>query len=196
MKNITIIWNAILTVLVIFILVTMNKDKGVSPIQTAEGKTIVFVNTDSLLTNYDFYKDAQKEFENKGYRLQVDLGNKERELQNEIKAIQQRAGAMTQAELQAADMTLQKKGAELQQYSQQKQTELGLEQAKKNEELYNNIYEYINKVNRENNYQFVLGYSRVGGGILFANPDVEVTESIIEGLNKDYAGSKKGGSSK
>ncbi len=196
MKNITIIWNAILTVLVIFILVTMNKEKGVSPIQTAEGKTIVFVNTDSLLTNYDFYKDAQKEFENKGYRLQVDLGNKERELQNEIKAIQQRAGAMTQAELQAADMTLQKKGAELQQYSQQKQTELGLEQAKKNEELYNNIYEYINKVNRENNYQFVLGYSRVGGGILFANPDVEVTESIIEGLNKDYAGSKKGGSSK
>ena len=196
MKNITIIWNAILTVLVIFILVTMNKDKGVSPIQTAEGKTIVFVNTDSLLTNYDFYKDAQKEFENKGYRLQVDLGNKERELQNEIKAIQQRAGAMTQAELQAADMTLQKKGAELQQYSQQKQTELGLEQAKKNEELYNNIYEYINKVNSQNNYQFVLGYSRVGGGILFANPDVEVTESIIEGLNKDYAGSKKGGSSK
>ncbi len=196
MKNITIIWNAILTVLVIFILVTMNKDKGVSPIQTAEGKTIVFVNTDSLLTNYDFYKDAQKEFENKGYRLQVDLGNKERELQNEIKAIQQRAGAMTQAELQAADMTLQKKGAELQQYSQQKQTELGLEQAKKNEELYNNIYEYINKVNSGNNYQFVLGYSRVGGGILFANPDVEVTESIIEGLNKDYAGSKKGGSSK
>jgi outer membrane protein len=195
-KNITIIWNAILTVLVIFLFVNQNKKSESSPITTSEGKTIVFVNTDSLLTNYDFYKDAQKEFENKGYRLQVDLGNKERALQNEIKAIQQRAAAMSQAELQAADMTLQKKGAELQQYSQTKQQELGLEQAKKNEELYNNIYDYINKVNAENKFQFVLGYSKIGGGILFANPDVEVTEEIIEGLNKDYAGSKKDRSSK
>ncbi|NCV20253.1 MAG: hypothetical protein EBW42_16240, partial [Rhodobacterales bacterium] len=53
--------------------------------------------------------------------------------------------AMTQAQLQAADMTLKKKGSELQQYSQQKQAELGQEQAKKNEELYNNIREYIKK---------------------------------------------------
>lgn len=196
MKNITLIWNAVLTILVIFLFINQGKNTGSKSALTKEGKTIVFVNTDSLLTNYDFYKDAQKEFENKGYRLQVDLGNKERALQGEINAIQQRANAMSQAELQAADMTLQKKGAELQQYSQQKQTELGLEQAKKNEELYKNIYDYINKVNKENKYQFVLGYSKVGGGILFANPDVEVTQEIIEGLNKDYASSKKDRSSK
>lgn len=196
MKNITLIWNAVLTVLVIFLFINQGKNTGSKSALTKEGKTIVFVNTDSLLTNYDFYKDAQKEFENKGYRLQVDLGNKERALQGEVNAIQQRANAMSQAELQAADMTLQKKGAELQQYSQQKQTELGLEQAKKNEELYKNIYDYINKVNKENKYQFVLGYSKVGGGILFANPDVEVTQEIIEGLNKDYASSKKDRSSK
>ena len=66
--------------------------------------------------------------------MQVDLGQKERALQSELQAIQQRASAMTQAELQAADMTLKKKGSELQQYSQQKQAELGQEQAKKNGE--------------------------------------------------------------
>ncbi|MEN9960352.1 MAG: hypothetical protein RL045_603 [Bacteroidota bacterium] len=97
---------------------------------------------------------------------------------------------MTQAELQAADMMLKKKGAQLQQYSQQKQAELGQEQAKKNEELYNNIRDYISKTNKVNKYEFVLGYSKVGGGILFADASVDVTKKIIEGLNKEYAETK------
>ena len=193
MKNLPLIWCAVLTLAVGFVLFKQNGSGSSSAgLTAANGKQIVFVNTDSLLTNYDFYKDAQKEFENKGYRLQVDLGQRERSLQGEVAAIQQRASAMTQAELQAADLTLKKKGAELQQYSQQKQAELGQEQAKKNEELYNNIREYIAKINKENKYQFVLGYSKLGGGILFADESVDVTQKIIEGLNKEYAATKAG----
>ncbi len=193
MKNSSIpyVWLAILTVAVAFSFFkpATTATSGAAGI-TAEGKRIVFVNSDSLLTNYQFYKDAQKEFENKGYRLQVDLGQRERALQAELQAIQQRAEAMTQAQLQAADMTLKKKGAELQQYSQQKQAELGQEQAKKNEELYNNIREYVAKTNKENKYEFVLGYSKIGGGILFADPSVDVTKKLVDGLNKEYAAKK------
>jgi outer membrane protein len=190
-SSISYVWLAILTVVVAYSYIkpSTSTSAGAAGV-TAEGKRIVFVNSDSLLTNYQFYKDAQKEFENKGYRLQVDLGQKERALQVELQAIQQRASAMTQAQLQAADMTLKKKGAELQQYSQQKQAELGQEQAKKNEELYNNIREYIAKVNKENKYEFVLGYSKIGGGILFADPSVDVTQKLVDGLNKEYAAKK------
>ena len=191
MKNLPYAWLGVLTIAIAF-LFYQNSSTGSTSLgaSTADGKRIVFVNSDSLLTNYQFYKDAQKEFENKGYRLQVDLGQKEQSLQAELQAIQQRASAMTQAELQAADMTLKKKGAELQQYSQQKQAELGQEQAKKNEELYNNIRNYISKTNNANKYEFVLGYSKVRGGILFADASVDVTQKIIEGLNKEYAATK------
>ena len=191
MKNpiIAYVWLAVLTLALGYSFVKPTSS-GSASATTADGKRIVFVNSDSLLTNYQFYKDAQKEFENKGYRLQVDLGQKERALQAELQAIQQRASAMTQAQLQAADMTLKKKGAELQQYSQEKQAELGQEQAKKNEELYNNIREYILKVNKENKYEFVLGYSKVGGGILFADASVDVTQKLVDGLNKEYAAKK------
>ncbi len=192
MKNLPLIWCAVLTLVVGFLFFKQNgTGSGSGPI-SASGKRIVFVNTDTLLTHYQFYKDAQKEFENKGYRLQVDLGQKERALQGEVAAIQQRASAMTQAELQAADLTLKKKGAELQQYSQQKQAELGQEQAKKNEELYNNIREYITKINKENKFEFVLGYSKLGGGILFADESVDVTQKILDGLNKEYNATKGG----
>lgn len=191
MKNLPYAWLGVLTIAIAYLLI-QNPSTGSAGLgaATADGKRIVFVNSDSLLTNYQFYKDAQKEFENKGYRLQVDLGQKEQSLQGELQAIQQRASAMTQAELQAADMMLKKKGAQLQQYSQQKQAELGQEQAKKNEQLYNNIRDYISKTNKVNKYEFVLGYSKVGGGILFADPSVDVTQKIIEGLNKEYNATK------
>ncbi|MBP6387309.1 MAG: OmpH family outer membrane protein [Pseudarcicella sp.] len=168
---------------------TENKPSATSS-NAVGNKKIVFVNTDSLLTNYQFYKDAQKEFESKGYRLQVDLGQKERALQNEVQAIQQRAQQMSQAELQAADLTLKKKGADFQQYSQSKQAALAQEQAKKNEDLYNTIREYIKRTNKENQYEFVLGYSSAGGGILYADDAVDVTDKLLDGLNKEYADKK------
>jgi outer membrane protein len=149
------------------------------------GKKIVYVNTDSLLNNYQFYKDTQKEFENKGYRLQVDLGGRERALQNELAAIQQRAQSMSQVELQAADLNLKKKGAELQQYSQNAQQKLAEEQSKRVNEIYDDIRDYIKSINKTNAYDFVLGYTK-GGGILYANENAEVTAAIIKGLNEGY----------
>ena len=171
-------------------------NKGTATASTATTKTeavmkTVYVNTDSLLTGYQFYKDAQKEFENKGYRLQVDLGQREKALQGELQAIQQRAQTMTQAELQGADMMLKKKGSELQQYSQQRQGLLQNEQAKKMQELYANIREYVKKHNAENKFEFVLGYTTAGGGILYADPSADRTKEIVEGLNKEYAEIKK-----
>ena len=179
-------------------MISCNKtaDKGNATASTATTKTevamkTVYVNTDSLLSGYQFYKDAQKEFENKGYRLQVDLGQREKALQGELQAIQQRAQTMTQAELQGADMMLKKKGSELQQYSQQKQGFLQADQAKKMQELYANIREYVKKHNAENKFEFVLGYTTAGGGILFADPSADRTKQIVDGLNAEYAEIKK-----
>lgn len=151
----------------------------------AIGKKIVYVNTDSLLNNYQFYKDTQKEFENKGYRLQVDLGGRERALQQELGAIQQRAQTMTQVELQAADITLKKKGSDLQAYSQQQQQKLAEEQSKRVDEIYSAIRDHIKAMNNNNKYEYVLGYAK-GGGILFADESVDVTKAIVEGLNSNY----------
>jgi outer membrane protein len=35
-----------------------------------------------------------------------------------------------------------------------------------------------------------LGYSKVGGGILFADASVDVTQKLVDGLNKEYAAKK------
>ena len=193
MKNTSLIWNVALTIAVAVLYFL--HFKGESPATTtatdaAKGKKIVYVNADSLLKNYSYYKDFQKEFESKAYQLDFELNTKGRSLQNEVQFFQQRAQTMTQEQAVGVQQQLQKKEQDLVQYRDANLKKLEEERQKKTEQFYANIFEYLKKVNKENGYEFVLGYSK-GGGILFANSDNEITAKILEGINKEYAANKK-----
>lgn len=194
MKNLSLILNAVLAVAVavlFYLHFSGPKAASTEGTSTIGGKPIVFVQTDSLLTNYDFFKDARTAFEQKRTQLDVDLNTKGAALQREIQIFQQQAPGMIAAEAQAKQLQLQKRGADFEQQRQQAVNDLSADEAKKNKELYDNISSYIQKYNKENGYQYVLGYSQ-GGGILFANPDLDVTKKIIDGLNKEYKATQTG----
>ncbi len=192
MNNFSTIWKALLTlaVAVLFFLHfkgTSSTGASTSVADASKGKKIVFVQADSLLKQYDYYKDFQKEFENKGFQLQNDLGNRARSFQNEVAFFQQKAqqGGMTQEQGQSVQQQLGKKEQEITQYRDAQLAKLEEERLKKTEQFYGNIYDYIKRYNKENGYEFVLGYSK-GGGILYADPSLEVTAKIVAGLNKEY----------
>ncbi|MFT4031291.1 MAG: OmpH family outer membrane protein [Siphonobacter sp.] len=189
MKNVSLALNAVLVVAVAVLYYLHFKgsstDTSTGMGDHATGKSIVYVNADSLLNNYDYFKDTQKAFEQKGTQLDIELNQKGGAIQREIQIFQQRAGGMLAAEAQAKQIELQKKASDFENYRQTAANNLATERAEKTEKLYDNIYDYIKKYNKDNQYQFVLGFQK-GGGILFANPDLDVTKKIIDGLNKEY----------
>jgi outer membrane protein len=192
-NNTSLIWNIVLTlaVAVLFFLHFSNKPEAGSAVvdgQVVPGRRTVYVQVDSLLTNYDFFKETKKELENKNFQLENELNTKGRSLQNEVAFFQQKAQTMTPEQARSTEAQLMKKQQDLVAYRDQAAQALGQEEAKKNEQLYKNIRSYIEKYNKENGYEYVLGYS-LGGGILFANPSLDVTQKIIEGLNKEHAAS-------
>lgn len=191
MKNISLLFNAVLAVAVAVLFYLHFKGNGAgSGATSAGGKEIVYVNADSLLTNYDFFKDAKKAFEQKRLQLDTELNTKGSTIQREIQVFQQQAGGMIAAEAQAKQIDLQRRAAAFEQYRQKSANDLSMEEAKQNEKLYDNIFAYIKKNNGTNKYQYVLGYQK-GGGILFANSDNEVTKQILDGLNKEYKATAK-----
>lgn len=195
-KNSSLIWNIALTVAVVvlfFLHFTGNKSgSGAgSAASTSDGRKVVYVQIDSLLTNYDFFKDARKELENKRFQLDNDLTTRGRSLENEIAFFQQKAQTMTLDQARNTEAQLMKKQQDFVQYRDRAAQTLAQEEADKNEELYNQIHEYLDKYNQENAYEFVLGYTR-GGGILFADKSLDVTQKLIDGLNKAYAEKSKG----
>ena len=160
-------------------------EAGVKNPAEVKGKANVYVNVDSLLTKYEFFKDTQKVLESKKFQLENELATKGRNLQNKAAFFQQKAPTMTMEQGRATEAALQKEQQEIIQYRERAAQGLGLEEQKKNEELYNKIYEYLKKYNAQNKYEFVLGYTK-GGGILFADTDNDVTRKVLDGLNQEY----------
>jgi len=157
------------------------------PAADANRKDIVYVNVDSLLTKYDFFKDTQKVLESKRFQLENELATKGRNLQNKAQFFQKQAseGRLTQEQGRATEASLQKEQQDILAYRERAAQNLAGEEAEKNKLLYDQIYDYLKGINAQNKYQFVLGYTK-GGGILFANPDADQTKAILDGLNKRY----------
>lgn len=155
---------------------------------------IVYVNTDTLLNKYDYYKDILKASENKRFRLENDLANKARTFQNKVAFFQQRAqqGHMTQEQAQTTQMQLQQEEQNLMAYRDKNAQELAQEEGKKTEDILNKIHEYLKEFNGGDKYDMVIGYSK-GGGVLYAKEDLDITKQVLEGLNKKYAEDKKSG---
>lgn len=174
-------------------------DKSASTSTTATGTQpsgrIVYVNTDTLLTKYDYYKDILKASENKRFQLENDLANKARSFQNKVQFFQQRAqqGHMTQEQAQTTQMQLQQEEQNLMAYRDKNAQQLAQEEGKKTEDILNKIHDYLKEFNGANNkYDMVIGYSK-GGGVLYAKEDLDITKQVLDGLNKKYADDKKSG---
>lgn len=191
MKNASLILNVVLTIAVAVLYYLHFKDRQpeaapvVATPAEAKGKAIVYVNVDSLLTRYDYFKDTQKVLESKRFQLENDLAAKGRNLQNKVAFFQQRAATMTQEQGRATEASLQKEQQDILAYRERAAQNLAAEEQEKNKQLYDQIYDYLKKVNAQNKYEFVLGYTK-GGGILFANPSADQTKAILDGLNKEY----------
>ncbi len=191
MKNASLILNVVLAIAVAILYYLHFKDRqsAVAPVTAkpteAKGRAIVYVNVDSLLTKYDFFKDTQKVLESKRFQLENELATKGRNLQNKVAFFQQRAATMTQEQGRATEASLQKEQQDILAYRERAAQNLATEEQAKNKQLYDQIYEYLRKVNAQNKYEFVLGYTK-GGGILFADPAADQTKAILDGLNKEY----------
>ncbi|GAB2522367.1 OmpH/Skp family outer membrane protein [Spirosoma aerophilum] len=191
MKNASLILNVILTIAVAVLYYLHFKDhqpETVADVKApveAKGRSIVYVNVDSLLTKYDFFKDTQKVLESKRFQLENDLTAKGRNLQNKVAFFQQRAATMTQEQGRATEASLQKEQQDILAYRERAAQNLAAEEQAKNRQLYDQIYEYLKKENAKNKYEFVLGYTK-GGGILFADQSGDQTSRILAGLNKEY----------
>lgn len=153
---------------------------------------IVYVNTDTLLNNYEYYKDVVKEFENKSFALDNELQKRAQSFQNEVALFQRRvqAGGLSEQQALTQQAALQKKEQDIMMYRENAAGNLQEEQAKKTDELLNKIHEYLKNYNASDRYDMVIGYSK-GGGVLYAKEDLDITQEVLKGLNDEYSAAQK-----
>lgn len=152
---------------------------------------IVYVNSDSLLTKYEYFKDIRSRMESKGKTAESDLAAKQQAFQREVQQYQQQQNALPADQRAATEQRLSRKQQELQAYQQNAGAALQNEQAKEQEALYNKVADYLKGYAKSKGYKMVLTYSKGNSAILFADESLDVTSQVIVGLNEAYAKDKK-----
>lgn len=177
------------------IVVSCNKEQAKTEASktgtTANTLDVVYVNSDSLLTNYEYFKAVQKVFEDKSKKAQADLQAKGAAFQREVAAYQQNAGTLSADQRASTEERLARKQQELATYNQNAGNALANEEASENEKLYNKVADFLKVHAKEKGYKIVLTYSKSNPAVLYADESLDVTKQVLEGLNAEYKKNKK-----
>jgi len=156
-----------------------------------DNEPIVYVNSDSLLTKYEYFKDLKVKLDAKSKAAQTDLGSKQQAFQREVAQYQQQQNTLPADQRASTEERLSRKQQELQTYQQNAGAALQNEQATEQEKLYNKIADYLKIYAKEKGFKMVLTYQKGNSAILYADPALDVTSEVIVGLNEGYKSDKK-----
>lgn len=197
MKNVSAILNVILVIAVAFLFYKQfagdTKVEAIS--NTGENSisfdnvAIAYVDSDSLLANYKLTEEIANKLAEKQSKFEKEYQNRADGLQSEINDFQRTASNLTMAQGKALEESLMKKQQNLMRYQESLNMQLRQEEAKLNEDLYDNVSAFLKEYGKKNDLQLVLTYSR-GSGVLYANQGLDISKAVIEGLNKEYEAEK------
>ena len=141
------------------------------------GLKIAYVELDTLMSQYQLYKDYSELLTRKGNNIQNTLAQKQRTLETHAAQMQKKYesnGFTTRDELERAQASIQREQEDLQELAARLNGEFNEEQAQA----------FLKVFNRTHKYDYVM--VKAGENLLIANPKFDITKDVVKGLNKRY----------
>ncbi len=149
---------------------------------------VAYVNVDSLLMNYNFWKDLSEALMRTEENSRATLTQKERQLNTEIQRFQrnvQNNAFLSQERAEQEQQRILKMQQEYQQMAERLAQEFAVEQQKLNAELNDTVRIQMKEFNKNKGYEII--FSNTGSdNILFANEKYDITKEVTDFLNKKY----------
>ena len=165
-----------------------SKDKTSEADEAENGNLkIAYVELDTLMSQYQLYKDYSELLSRKGNNIQKTLAQKQRTLESHAAAVQKKYDNnefTTRDEVERAQASIQKEQNELAELADRLQSEFAMEQARINDEARDSIQSFLKRYNKTKKYDYVM--VKAGDNLLIANPKYNITNDIVKGLNKRY----------
>lgn len=191
MKNASLILNVILLLAVGYLFVAhfsgakQEPAADVAASDPAGPLHIVYINTDSLLSNYDYFKERQQQLSAKEEQATSNLQARTQALEREFNAANQRAqtGTLAPKEIQQMEQDLMAKRQRLLEEQQRVSQELLQQGQELQEELQNKVKDLLAQLRKEKGYDYILSYGP-GTGVLMVNDSLDITSEVLERLNQ------------
>lgn len=180
----------IAALILLYVLFFNQKKDVVEPVKAVAGtESIVYVNIDSLLLNYNMAKDLNEAFLKKQEERRTNFNIKAKSLEKEAITLQkkiQNHGFITQSREQQAQRNFMVKRNKLQKIQEEYSLKAQAEQANMNKELYEKIMSYLKVYNKQKGYDIILSTTK-GGTVFYAKQGYNITNDVLKGLNKGYS---------
>ena len=185
---------AIAGVIVLFILYFIGK-KGSPEVITDKGmpdahsgtNSIVFVNSDMLLQKYELVKRLSDQLEKERKDKNGDFKAKQKAYEDDASYFQEQVQKQTISEQSAQKIyeQLMVRQQELSQLQDQYSSELSQKEYEMNTILLDSVRNYLTRLNKKYNYDYILSYN-TAGNIFYAKDTFDITQQVLDGLNKEY----------
>jgi len=157
-----------------------------------EQMPVAYINIDSLLLNYSYSKDLNEILIRKRENAQATLTQKARQLDLEMQEFQRKHennAFLSEQSFKSQQQALVKKQQDLQALEENLTQELMKEQQKMNEQLRDSIYKFLQTYNKDKKYQMIIS-NTMNDNIMVANPSYNITNEVVDILNKKYKKNK------
>ena len=167
-------------------------EQPVAAENNAGGMKIAYVEVDSLMTQYEFCKEFTLILQKKSNNARNTLNQKGQALQSAMQNFQQKLnnnGFTSREQAEGQQAAIQRQQQSLQELQARLENELASETAKYNEGLRDSLQHFLTAYNKDKKYDLIL--SKQGDNILYANKRFDITNDVINGLNKHYKSTLK-----
>ncbi len=134
------------------------------------------------------YKDLSDKLADKQKKMETEFGNKYKNFQDQVNDFQTKVqkGLLTSREAQELDQQLSSKRADLENQRNDYLRQLQEENSVSQNRVIDYIQTYLKDFNKDNTYEYILSYS-FGGGVLYADNRLDITQQVLKGINERYA---------
>jgi outer membrane protein len=164
---------------------TLSSPKDLQTFNKAKCR-IAFINTDTLLENFNYFQNELKRFEEKKRKIENQLQIQAQALEKEFMAYREKGkqGLLTADEIEQTEYKLSMKNENLMRQRDEMLSKLLDEEKELNNKVFDLIENFLAEYNqKKNQYDLVVGYSK-GSGVLYGSPSIDITKEVLTGLNE------------
>ena len=165
--------------------------KATANANNANNNGVAVVDIDSLAERAEYCKEGRKALEAKQNAYRQQLNAKGQALQNAVANFQKKvqSGAFSsQQEAQQAQAQLQKQQQALESFQERIGNEMNKATEDYQAKLRKDIAAFLKDYNSDGRFKVII--SKSGDNVLYSDPSVDITNDVIDGLNKSYKKSK------
>lgn len=155
-------------------------------LQLRSNDSIVYVDAIKLMNGYSGMKEARKAYEAKATIWKSNLDSLKIELESKIKDYEAKHASLSAKEKQLTEELLESKQQQFMNYQQVISEKIQKEDQELTTKVLAKVNDYIKKYGEDKGYEIIMAATQYGN-IVYSNKGKDITDKVLEGLNKEYA---------